>query len=164
MYIIDILLIDTFSLQYIKPIAVACKNNLKYHKNYTPKPDLYKPKLYLYKSKPDLYKSNLDLYKSKPDLCFVISFLWFYIQIIEVLQLFSQTFPPLHNHNLFCSRATSSAYRVATIEKLQQHYRYSLATALLRLFYHEDDKKCINKSKNTIIACNFHKAKWKLCK
>lgn len=29
MYIIDILLIDTFSLQYIKPIAVACKNNLK---------------------------------------------------------------------------------------------------------------------------------------
>ena len=61
MYIIALLNIATFSLQYIKPIAVACKNNQKQHKNYTPKPDLYKPKLYLYKSKPDLYKSNLDL-------------------------------------------------------------------------------------------------------
>lgn len=29
MYIITFLLIDTFSLQYIKPIAVACKNNQK---------------------------------------------------------------------------------------------------------------------------------------
>ena len=29
MYIIAFVLIDTFSYQYIKPIAVACKNNLK---------------------------------------------------------------------------------------------------------------------------------------
>lgn len=29
MYIIALLNIATFSLQYIKPIAVACKNNLK---------------------------------------------------------------------------------------------------------------------------------------
>lgn len=29
MYITDFLDIATFSLQYIKPIAVACKNNLK---------------------------------------------------------------------------------------------------------------------------------------